>query len=256
MKRYTDMIDELSVKNLVEQEYDFGIIKRKKGKNIVVNAPNIEIYGEKISARIIEILSEELIKNYQIRKYKNICVVGLGNREILSDALGPKVLQKLLVSRGLDIQPQLCVIYPNVYAQTGIESADFVLSICDKVKPDLVIFIDAFATNSIERLGASFQITSEGIRAGSAKSGRNKKITKEKLKADTITIGVPMLIYAEQILSSKIKEKISKHKISDLILTPCDVRKNLNLISDIVAQTINSSIFPQYSKEEIQLLLT
>lgn len=256
MKRYTDMVDEISKKNLIEQKYDFDIVKRKRGKNVIVNAPSLEFYGKKISGNVVEILKEELINTYQIDKYENICVVGLGNREILSDALGPRVLQKLFVTRGLKIQPQLCVIYPNVYAQTGIESADFVISICKEVKPDLIIFIDAFATNSLDRLGASFQITDKGIRAGSAKSGRNKKMGKEKLNADTITIGVPMLIYAEQILPEKIKKGINSHKLSDLILTPCDVKKNLNIISDIISQSLNSSIFPKYAQNEIDILLT
>jgi spore protease len=142
-------------------------------------------------------------------------------------------------------------IFPNVYSQTGIESSDLVMSMCKEIKPDLVIFIDALATISLERLCSSFQISNEGIRAGSGANTNNKEMTKKLLKSDVISIGVPMMIYAENLLD-KIKDK---SKLKDIILSPCDIKKSLNLISDIVSQAINMAIFPQYSKDEIDIMI-
>jgi spore protease len=198
---------------------------------------------------LVEIIRNELITIFKVNEYKNICVIGLGNREIINDSLGPKVLQKLLITRGLDIQPQLSVIYPNVYAQTGIQSAELILSVCKDLKPDLIIFIDALATLSLERLCTSFQIANVGIRAGSGSNMNNKKLTSKLLKCDLISIGVPMMIYAKNFLKGE------KRLLEDIILSPTDTKKIINLISDIIADGINMAFFPNYTSLEIKTMI-
>jgi spore protease len=249
-RNLTDMIDERGNNLFVLQKYDYDIIKNKSKskKQVVINVPLINVYGRKIQDYLINLLKEEFVNTFKIRKYQNICVVGLGNREVINDALGPKVLQKLLITRGLDIKPQLSVIYPNVYAQTGIESADLILSVCKEIKPDLVIFIDSLATTALTRLCSSFQLTNEGIQAGSALNAKNKKITSKNLGCNIISVGVPMMIYAKNFLNKKLDN------LGEIILSPCDTKKVLNLISDIIADSINSSVFPQYTKQEIEIM--
>ena len=245
----TDMIDELKKRDFLIQNYDYQIFKKYSKNDLVLNTPLINIYGRKIQEYVSEILIKDLVETFKINKYKNILVAGLGNRQVLNDALGPKVIDRLLVTRGLKIQPQLSAIGPNVYAQTGIESADIIKSIVKEVKPDLVIFIDSLATVAIERLCASFQISVEGIKAGSARKNNNKTLNRKILGCDTLTIGVPMMIYAENILKEKNKG------VKDIILTPCDTKKILNLISDIIADSINLSIFSKFSKKEIEVMI-
>lgn len=249
LRNNTDMIDELNKSKFISYEYDYNITKIKSKKSITINARSINFYGRKISNYIANIIKDEFINTFKINKYKNICVVGLGNREVINDALGPKVLQKLLVSRGLEIQPQLSVIFPNVYSQTGIESSILIKGICEEIKPDLVILIDSLATLSLERLCSSFQISSNGIRAGSGKNNNNTQIDKKFLGADIISIGVPMMIYAENLFKNK------KANVKDLILTPCDTKKMLNLVSDIISHALNLAIFNQFSKEEIDIMI-
>lgn len=247
----TDMLDEIKIKGFISEKYDYGIIKNKnkKKKRVIINAPLINVYGRKVEEYISELLKNELIETFKINHYMNICVVGLGNREIINDSLGPKVLQKTLITRGLEISPQLSVIYPNVYSQTGIETADLITSVCRTIKPDLVIFIDSLATNSLDRLCSSFQVTSEGIQAGSGVNGKNKSMTPKSLGCDVISIGVPMMIYAQNIL-----KKQEKQNLEGIILTPWDSKKVLNLVSDIIADAINFSLFPQYKKQEINIM--
>ena len=253
LRKNTDMVDEINNAGFSIKEYKYGIVENKKidktSKQIILNASLINYYGSKIKDYLSNLIKCELLETFGIDKYSNICVIGLGNREVINDALGPKVLQKLLVTRGLDINPQLCAISPNVYAQTGIESSDFVISLCEHIKPDLTIFIDALATTSLERLTSSFQITNDGIRAGSAKNSKNKKMDRKSLKCDIISIGVPMMIYADQFL------KENNGYLKDVILSHCDTKKTLNLISDIISDALNLAIFPQYTKEEIQTMI-
>lgn len=251
-RNMTDMLDELKNRGFTSQKYDYEIVKNKdnKKKRVIINAPLINIYGRKIEGLISDLLTDELLATFKINQYKNICAVGLGNREVLIDALGPKVLQKILVTRGLEIEPQLSVIYPNVYSQTGIESADLITSICKEIKPDLVILIDSLATTSLDRLGSSFQVTKEGIQAGSGLNNNNKKMTYKNLGCDVISIGVPMMIYAQNLFKNVEK----KQNLKDVILTPCDSGKVVNLLSDIIADAINLAIFPQFSKQEINIM--
>lgn len=254
-RNFTDMIDEKKQNIFDCIKYKYDIEKKKnKRKQVIINAPLIRVYGQKIKDEIVNIIKDELLSTFKINKYKNICVVGLGNREILNDALGPCVLKKLLVTRGLNINPQLSVIYPNVYSQTGIESADLILSICDKIKPDLVILIDALATLSLERLCSSFQLNVDGIQAGSGSSNNNKKITKKLLGCDVFSIGVPMMIYAENFKEFKNKKRY-KTNLKNVIFSPCDIKKNLNLISKIIAEALNSAIFSQYNNQEIETMI-
>lgn len=250
-RNLTDMIDEEKNRSFITQKYDYDIVKNKSKnkKQTVINAPLINFYGRKLQDTLIKVLKNELIEVFKINAHKNICVVGLGNREVINDSLGPKVLQKLLVTRGLNIQPQLSVIYTNVYAQTGIESADLVLSVCKEIKPDLVIFIDSLATTSLTRLCSSFQVTNEGIQAGSGLNKNNKKITNKSLGCDVISIGFPMMIYAKNFLDEKLNVNLD-----DIILSPCDTKKILNLVSDIIATAINLSVFPQYTRQEIEIM--
>lgn len=248
-RKITDMIDELKKNNFTIRNYNYHICKKIDNNNIVLNTPLISFYGRRIQEYISEILKEELIKTFKINKYKNILVAGLGNKEVLNDALGPKVIDRLLITRGLKINPQLSAISPNVYAQTGIESADIIKSISKKIKPDLIIFIDSLATISIERLCASFQISTNGIKAGSGRKNNNKLLNKKMLGCDTLTIGVPMMIYIENLIKKKNKE------LKDLILTPCDTKKILNLISDIIADSLNSSIFLNFTRQEIEIMI-
>lgn len=254
-RNLTDMVDEKKQNTFDCVKYKYSIEKKKNKRNqVIINAPLIRIYGQKIKNEIVNLIKDELLSTFKINKYKNICVVGLGNREIVNDALGPCVVKKLLVTRGLNINPQLSVIYPNVYSQTGIESADLILSICNRIKPDLVIFLDALVTLSLERLCSSFQLNSKAIQAGSGASNNNKKITKKLLGCDILMIGVPMMIYAENFDEFKNK-KTNKANLKNIILSPCDIRKNLNLISKIIAEALNSAIFPQYNNQEIEIMI-
>ncbi len=253
MRSITDMLDEIGKIDFDSKKFNFDITKNEnikgKDKRVTINCPKINLYGRKMESYLVEIIRNELITIFKVNEYKNICVIGLGNREIINDSLGPKVLQKLLITRGLDIQPQLSVIYPNVYAQTGIQSAELILSVCKDLKPDLIIFIDALATLSLERLCTSFQIANVGIRAGSGSNMNNKKLTSKLLKCDLISIGVPMMIYAKNFLKGE------KRLLEDIILSPTDTKKIINLISDIIADGINMAFFPNYTSLEIKTMI-
>jgi hypothetical protein len=265
-RKFTDMLDELDGDFTCDEKKEYGVCihTSKKGakKSAVVNAPTLKLLGRKLEKFLVDLIRWELEVTFQINRYKNILVVGLGNSEIVNDSLGPDVLKKLLVSRGLDIKPQLGAIATDVYSNTGIESADTVKAFCDLIVPDLVIFIDSLATISVDRLCSSFQIANDSIQAGSGLNKNNKKLTKKILKCDILSIGVPTLISAQNFYSEcecgckDCRNRDSESsKMEDLILTPCDSKKIIELLSDIISQALNNSIFNQFTADEINQLI-
>lgn len=275
-RSFTDMFDEMENGDFNPQKrLKYGItISRKedgKSKQLIINAQAINLLGAKIEKYLVNLLKKELQNFFKIKKYKNIFIIGLGNREIINDSLGVKTADKLVVSRGLNLHPQVSVFCPNVFSNTGIETTDIVKAVCDTIKPDLVMIIDAFATVSLSRLCCSFQISDEGVIAGSGRESNNKKLDRKFLNVENIiSIGVPMLIYADVLL----KEKKYRNKRSQecpeqglenagldtfakqsLILSPCDIRSTINLLSDIIAQALNLSIFWELKPDDIKTLV-
>ena len=262
-RRLTNLFDELpNSKKSLETNFEYGISvsRNLKGKirEAIVNVPTLNFFGAKIEKYVKKVLKNELKNTFKIDKAKNILVVGLGNINIENDSLGPKTLERLIVSRGLNLSPSVCAFAPNVQSNTGIETYETICQISKIVSPDLVVLIDAFATVSVSRLCSCFQFSEKGIAAGSGNNHASKIISKEALGArKVLSIGVPTLIYAssfaKNISNKKIKEEFNSFPM--LMLSPTDVKKNVELISGIISGAINETLFPNFSPSEINALI-
>lgn len=262
-RRLTNLFDELpNSKKSLETNFEYGISvsRNLKGKirEAIVNVPTLNFFGAKIEKYVKKVLKNELKNTFKIDKAKNILVVGLGNINIENDSLGPKTLERLIVSRGLNLSPSVCTFVPNVQSNTGIETYETICQISKIVSPDLVVLIDAFATVSVSRLCSCFQFSEKGIAAGSGNNHASKIISKEALGArKVLSIGVPTLIYAssfaKNISNKKIKEEFNSFPM--LMLSPTDVKKNVELISRIISGAINETLFPNFSPSEINALI-
>lgn len=262
-RRLTNLFDELpNSKKSLETNFEYGISvsRNLKGKirEAIVNVPTLNFFGAKIEKYVKNVLKNELKNTFKIDKAKNILIVGLGNINIENDSLGPKTLERLIVSRGLNLSPSVCAFAPNVQSNTGIETFETICQISKLISPDLVILIDAFATVSVSRLCSCFQFSEKGIAAGSGNNHASKIISKEALGArKVLSIGVPTLIYAssfaKNISNKKIKEEFNSFPM--LMLSPTDVKKNVELISRIISGAINETLFPNFSPSEINALI-
>lgn len=145
----------------------------------------------------------------------NMLVVGLGNSSVTPDALGPKVVSHLQVTRHLNQQygtdfckkhdlPILSGIVPGVMAQTGMETAEILKGVIGEAKPDLLIVIDALAARSIRRLGTTIQLTDTGIHPGSGVGNHRHGLTRESLGIPVLAIGVPTVVGAAAIVHDTI----------------------------------------------------
>ena len=169
-------------------------------------------YHEEVSAELAGHL-RTLIRQMTGKRgtEQNILAVGLGNQDVTPDALGPKVLSNLQMTRHLQGEygnefckkhnfPVLSGIAPGVMAQTGMESAEILKGIIQETRPDFLIVVDALAARSIRRLGTTIQLTDTGIRPGSGVGNHRQSLTKESLGIPVLAVGVPTVVGAAAIV--------------------------------------------------------
>ncbi|WP_163537945.1 GPR endopeptidase [Gracilibacillus sp. YIM 98692] len=161
----------------------------------------------------------ELFHKNNVTKEASGLVVGLGNRNVTPDALGPIAIEKVLVTNHLfEHEPQyvqdgyrrVATINPGVMGVTGIETSDIIKGVVEKLKPDFVIAIDALASRSIERVNATIQLSDSGIHPGSGVGNKRKELSLETLGVPVFAIGVPTVVDAVTITSDAI-DYVFKH---------------------------------------------
>ena len=164
---------------------------------------------------------EKLLKKNNISDEDTILVVGLGNRSITPDALGPKVVSSLFVSRHLfehlpeiknaDIRP-VCAVSPGVLGTTGIETLEIIRGITEHVKPKCIIAVDALVARNISRLGKSVQLSDSGINPGSGVGNHRKGINAKTLGVPVISVGIPMVVDAATIADDIFESSVTMFK--------------------------------------------
>lgn len=157
---------------------------------------------------------------------QSILVVGLGNREVTPDALGPEVVGNLLITRhviqeygklamGKDKVNLISGIVPGVMAQTGMETLEIIRGVVEETKPSLVIAIDALAARSTKRLSRTIQVTDTGINPGSGVGNHRHALTRETLGVPVIAIGIPTVVDAATIVNDTMENLIEAMEQSD-----------------------------------------
>lgn len=246
---------------VIETENAAKAMGRPRGRYVTIEAPQMEEddegYHRDISlelARIIrhmlpqrlmtEDLSEELQKGLEI----SVLVVGLGNREVTPDALGPRVVDNLFITRHImnefgryafsdeDVS-KISGIVPGVMAQTGMECVEILRGIVKETSPDLVITVDALAARNVKRLGRTIQLTDTGITPGSGIGNHRNAINRESIGVPVISLGVPTVVDAATIVSDAMTALISAMSLSDL--QQLDDRERQELARELLSPQLN-----------------
>ena len=216
---------------------------KKKGIYETISFTDIT---DKNNFKEVEEIAVKTLKNMlnklNISSNAKILVVGLGNASSTPDALGPKTLDHVLVTRHLFLLGEVEEGYrnvasfkPSVTGITGIETKDLIEGIKEKIKPDILIVIDALASSSIERLNKTIQITSAGISPGSGVGNNRLEISQDTLHIPVIAIGVPTVVDGAtiventlQLLLKKISYGIENKENEKLKLVPITNQNYLN----------------------------
>ena len=202
-------------------------INKKIGNYITIEFQDITDSNnqEQVKKVLIKEL-KELLKDMNIKKEDSCLIIGLGNRMSTPDALGPKTIDKLIITNHLyklgmldNNYRRVSALTPGVMGTTGIETSDIIESLTLKIKPQFIIVIDALASSSIERVNKTIQITDTGIHPGSGIGNNRKEISKELLKVPVIAIGVPTTVDATTIVSDTMNYLIKHYSYT---------RKNIN----------------------------
>ena len=233
---------------------------RPKGKYITIEAPQMSSedkdYHREVSNEFARVLLE-LIDGKGIKRHEvGILVVGLGNRDVTPDALGPQVVDNLFITRhimkeygkyafGQEITNRISGLVPGVMAQTGMECVEIIRGVVNETKPDVVITIDALAARSTKRLGRTIQITDTGIVPGSGVGNHRNAINKESLGIPVISIGVPTVVDAATIVSDAVSttrdltEKIMTPQLFGMFVTPKDIDDTIKQLCFLLSEGLN-----------------
>ncbi|KXZ40096.1 spore protease [Alkalithermobacter thermoalcaliphilus JW-YL-7 = DSM 7308] len=190
-----------------------NIMGKEKGVYITIESKLISFDDDDARNTIIDAVHTELSEILGDFKNKKALVIGLGNWNITSDSLGPKVVSRILVTRHLfeaynkeydDTLNEVAALSPGVMGITGIETSEIVKSLVDMIKPDVVIAVDALASRKLERVNNTVQISTAGISPGAGIGNMRKALNREYLNVPIIAIGVPTVVDAATLTSDVI----------------------------------------------------
>ena len=224
-------------------------IGKKVGNYITIDINNLKIAGEEQIQKASEALTKELkeLLKKHIEEQEPLLVVGLGNLYVTPDALGPKVVQDIDITRHiLQYMPEaldkntrpVSAISPGVLGTTGIETLEILKGIVDNIKPKLLIIIDALASRSIERISSTVQIADTGIIPGAGVGNTRKELSIETLGIPVVAIGIPTVVEAATIAADSLDlfiQKVQEQAKSNDFLNQLQEEDKYEMIKEVLA---------------------
>ncbi len=256
-------------------------INKPIGNYITIDIKNLKVANEDEMQKASEVVTKELkaLIDKHVSSKDPVLVVGLGNLYVTPDALGPKVINEIDITRHLlEYMPEVLnedtrsvsAVSPGVLGTTGIETQEILKGIVQNINPKLIIIIDALSSRSIERISSSIQIADTGIVPGAGVGNTRKELTKDSLGVPVIAIGIPTVVEAATIAADSLtmfiqkvqeqaksndflnqlqeedKYEIIKEVLSpndyNFIVTPKEIDELIENMKDIVARGINFAI--------------
>ena len=256
-------------------------IGKPVGNYVTIDVKKLKLAEDEDIQKASEVVTKELKKiiNIHTDKQGDILVVGLGNIYVTPDALGPKVINEIDVTRHIiKYLPQyvdegtrpVSAISPGVLGTTGIETVEILKGIVDNIHPKLLIVIDALASRSIERISSTIQISDTGIVPGAGVGNTRQEISQTTLGIPVIALGIPTVVELATLVSDGIdifidrlqekaesNEYLNKLQQNDkyeevkealtvgaynMIVTPKEIDDLIENMKDIVARGINFAV--------------
>ena len=183
----------------------------------------------------------------------DLLVVGIGNKTVTPDALGPKSAEGVFATRhisrrikkhlGLDHMASVSVLCPGVLGQTGMEAKEIIEGAVERIRPQTVIIVDALAARDVSRLGRTVQLSNTGLAPGSGVGNSRTELTENTLGVKCVTIGVPTVVDASTLSFDLTGENRYEHE--PLIVTPRDIDRMIEKSSQVISYSINVALQPE-----------
>ena len=278
-KEVNDKIKVTRVK--ITNENGKQAIGKPKGVYVTIDLSELKVAQDEDIDNSAKTLTEELrqIIDNHVGRQDDILVVGLGNIYVTPDALGPKVINEIDVTRHIIKYVPECIdpntrpvtaVAPGVLGTTGIETLEILKGIVDNVKPKLLIVIDALASRSIDRISSTIQISDTGIVPGAGVGNTRKEISQNTLGVPVIALGIPTVVESAVLVNdcldifiqklqneaksnvflNQLKEQDNYENIKDalnpqdynMIVTPKEIDELIENMKDVVARGINYAV--------------
>ncbi len=224
-------------------------------------------------AKAIGTATRELLPN------DGLCLIAcLGNRSISPDALGPVCARSLVVSKHIKENNRLlfdsfglrecaCVV-PDVLGNTGLEAAEIIKGVCDRIKPCAVIVIDALASSRLSRLTKTVQLSDAGISPGSGVNNSRQEISRDTLGVPVISLGVPTVVdcvtLTKGVLESLCKQgQLNQSLLEGLLVsqgnffvTPKDSDRIIGCMAKLLGYSVNYALHKSLDFSDMDELLS
>lgn len=233
---------EVTIVHIME-EHAVNTMGKPMGKYVTIEAPVIRENNKKAHRQVAEVLGKQLTNLFELAMEDNVLIVGLGNWNATPDSLGPRVVGESLVTRHLfNYAPQelqggmrpVSALAPGVLGITGIETAEIIKGVVDRINPQLVIAIDALAARSVTRIATTIQLADTGVNPGSGIGNQRMAINQETLGCPVIAIGVPTVVNAAFICKDAI-ESYRKQTGGFIIQQPQTDSNTQQAIQEVIA---------------------
>lgn len=212
VKEYRDGAMKVTHVKILDNDGELAMGK-PKGDYITIDMPIIVHYDNDSKEEVSRVLSRAMKPLIKLDESMTALVVGLGNWNITPDAIGPKVVSQIMITRHLkqlvpdsideEIRP-VCAIAPGVLGLTGMETGEVVRGIIEKTKPDLVICVDALASRKTERVNRTIQVSNTGISPGAGVGNKRMELSERTLGIPVLAIGVPTVVDAATLANDTI----------------------------------------------------
>ena len=232
---------------------------RPKGKYVTIEAAMLSEGDEECCQAVTRELSRELksfVKAVCDKRIYAALVVGLGNRNVTPDALGPRCVDSLFIPRHIvkeygryafsnENVNSVCGLVPGVMAQTGMETLEIIRGIVEQTHPTALVVVDALAARNTKRLNRTIQISDAGIHPGSGVGNHRQALTKETLGVPVIAIGVPTVVDAATIAADTMETLVEAMSQAESLknlgytLSQLDSAEKYQLIRELISPQLN-----------------
>ena len=265
---------------VVETEEASRALGKAVGVYMTLECPAIRQRDLDARLAMANLLGEEIARMFHREGDAPVLVVGLGNRRITPDSLGPQTIDRTLVTRHMFEQlpgfadermRSVCALAPGVLGVTGIETMEMVEALVAKVRPRAILCVDSLAARAAGRIGTAIQLTDTGIQPGSGVGNHRRSLTRETLGVPVIAVGMPTVIYAATLTRDametlspdtaeddldRVEQELLTGAQGEMVVTPREIDEIISDTAGVIATAVNRALQPDLSQEEIMAMMS
>lgn len=244
---------------------------KSRGTYLTLTMDGLDRPGGELFHRAVRALASELRDLLPPPEAGPVLVVGLGNRDVTPDALGPRMAESMLVTRHLieevpeyfgGMRP-VAAVAAGVMGDTGLESSELIFALTRQMKPACVLAVDALASRSLKRLCRTVQLTDSGISPGSGVGNHRKELSAKTLGVPVLALGVPTVVEAATLCADLLAEtgrespepELLQGAGGDLFVTPRDIDQQIAKLSKLLGLGISMALQSDLTVEDVENLL-